>query len=123
MLVDNSSISVISVHSKNKSANTKNSPSTSVPESPQLKDSNSRDFQSYDDYWTSECEGVKVRNLSKTIQDMDKNQDEMEKKFQQCIEHMLAEIERNNENNSRLAVEVNRLKTEVMESKKDILVI
>lgn len=47
----------------------------------------------------------------------------MEKKFQQCIESMLAEIERNNENNSRLATEVTKLKTEVMESKKDILII
>jgi hypothetical protein len=36
---------------------------------------------------------------------------------------MLAEIEKNNENNNRLALEVNRLKTEVSESKKDILII
>lgn len=42
---------------------------------------------------------------------MEKNQEEMEKKFQQCIETMLSEIERNNDNNSRLAIEVNKLKT------------
>lgn len=36
---------------------------------------------------------------------------------------MLGEIERNNEKNSRLAAEVNKLKTEIMESKKDILII
>lgn len=52
MLVDNSSISNISVQSKNKSYS-KNSPSTSVPESPQLKDNREHDFASYDDYWTT----------------------------------------------------------------------
>ena len=35
----------------------------------------------------------------------------MEQKFQKCIEQMLAEIERNNENNGQLAVEVDKLKT------------
>lgn len=64
MLVDSSSISAISVTSKNKSIKSKNSPSTSIPESPQLKNYNS---QSYDDYWTSECETMKVHSLQQAV--------------------------------------------------------
>jgi hypothetical protein len=34
----------------------------------------------------------------------------MEKKYRRYIEHMLVEIEKNNDNNSRLAAEVNSLR-------------
>lgn len=37
----------------------------------------------------------------------------MEKKYRRYIEHMLAEIEKNNENNVRLAAEVNYLREEI----------
>jgi len=37
----------------------------------------------------------------------------MEKKFQQCIEHLIAEIEKNNENNYNMAKEVESLKIEL----------
>lgn len=47
----------------------------------------------------------------------------MEKKYRKYIEHMLAEIEKNNDNNARLAAEVSSLKQEIAESKKDILII
>ncbi len=47
----------------------------------------------------------------------------MEKKYRRYIEHMLAEIEKNNDNNARLALEVNSLRDEISESKKDILII
>jgi hypothetical protein len=41
---------------------------------------------------------------------MEKYQEEMEKKYRKYIEHTLAEIEKNNDNNARLATEVNSLK-------------
>jgi predicted nucleic acid-binding Zn-ribbon protein len=47
----------------------------------------------------------------------------MEKKYRKYIEHMLTEIEKNNDNNARLALEVNSLRDEISESKKDILII
>lgn len=47
----------------------------------------------------------------------------MEKKYRKYIEHMLGEIEKNNDNNARLAAEVSSLREEVAESKKDILII
>ena len=37
----------------------------------------------------------------------------MEEKFKSCIEQMLKQIEKNNEANSKLAVEVNRMKTDI----------
>ena len=54
---------------------------------------------------------------------MEKYQEEMEKKYRKYIEHMLAEIDKNNDNNARLADEVSSLRDEIKESKRDILVI
>ena len=123
MLIDTSSCSNISVNSKNRSTMSKMSPSTSVPFSPQGKAAHEADFQRLEDYWKTGCEPQQSRNAQKTIEDIEKAQEDMEKRFQQCIENMLVEIERNNDSNNRLAMEVNKLKTEVSESKKDILII
>jgi hypothetical protein len=54
---------------------------------------------------------------------MEKCQEDMEKRYRKYIEHMLAEVEKNNDNNARLAAEVSSLRLEVNESRKDIQVI
>ena len=54
---------------------------------------------------------------------MENCQEDMEKRYRKYIEHMLAEVEKNNDNNARLAAEVSSLRLEVNESRKDIQVI
>ena len=54
---------------------------------------------------------------------MEKCQEDMERKYRKYIEHMLAEVEKNNDSNARLAAEVSSLRLEINESRKDIQVI
>lgn len=54
---------------------------------------------------------------------MEQFQEEMGFKYNRYIEHMLQEIEKNNENNLRLARQVKSLKDQITESKKDIRII
>ena len=84
-----------------------------MPESPNMKHAFSQEFPSCEQYWTTECQDMKIKTLEQAVNDREKYQLQMESKFQKCIEQMLGQIQRNNENNSRLAVEVNKLKTEV----------
>lgn len=76
MLVDRSSLSRISVNSKKNTYKSKisPSPSTSMPETPQLLPAYSNDFLSCEEYWITECPDRQLKTLEKTVAEMEKNQ-------------------------------------------------
>jgi len=74
MLVENSTVSRISICSKKNSDKSKGSPSTESPESPSMRHAFLKEFPSCEDYWASETQEIKIKNLEQSINDMEKYQ-------------------------------------------------